>query len=38
MAGPVDERKLAMPDPMSFFVAGKFAVGMADPGATFEQH
>jgi homopolymeric O-antigen transport system ATP-binding protein len=38
MAGPADERKLAMPEPMSFFVAGKFAVGMSDPGATFEQH
>jgi ABC-2 type transport system ATP-binding protein len=37
MASARTERKLAIPEPFSFHVAAKGVVGMADPGATFEQ-
>jgi ABC-type polysaccharide/polyol phosphate transport system ATPase subunit len=38
MASSYEERKLAMPDPISFFVGGDLArIGLVDPGATYER-
>jgi ABC-type polysaccharide/polyol phosphate transport system ATPase subunit len=38
MASKYEERKLAMPDPVSFFVGGELArIGLVDLGATYER-